>query len=110
MPARAFLEAAALREQPLRQLLFRWRRTTSKTCRKPISAVQSFFSTLTQISPAFDTFGWNIFVMKKPTHSTAVPCQRVHVRALNQYKSSCTSSSRCKDGCCGSRPSQTAIV
>ena len=41
-------------------------RTTSKTCRRPISAVQSFFSTLTQISPALETFGWKIFVMKKP--------------------------------------------
>ena len=46
-------------------------RTTRSTCRRPISAVQSFFSTLTQISPAFDTFGWKIFVMKNPARGAA---------------------------------------
>ena len=36
----------------------------TSTCRNPRSAFQSFFSTFTQISPDFDTLGWNILVRK----------------------------------------------
>ena len=35
-----------------------------------MSAVQSFLSTFTQISPVLDTLGWKIFVMKKPAGCT----------------------------------------
>lgn len=43
---------------------------TMSTCRRPISAVQSLFKTLTQISPDFETLGWNILVVKKPLGGT----------------------------------------
>jgi len=33
----------------------------------PYEDCQSFFNVLTQISPAFDTLGWKIFVANQPT-------------------------------------------
>ena len=36
----------------------------TRTCRKPRSDFQSRLSTLTQISPIFETFGWKILVKK----------------------------------------------
>jgi hypothetical protein len=41
-------------------------RITVKTCRRVVSAVQSRFRVLTQISPAVEMFGWKIRVRKKP--------------------------------------------
>ena len=38
----------------------------SSRCRSCVSAVQSFFRTFTQISPALETLGWKILVVKKP--------------------------------------------
>ena len=35
-------------------------------CLIPKSGFQSFLRVLTQISPVLDTFGWKIFVKKKP--------------------------------------------
>ena len=35
----------------------------------PYSGFQSFLRVFTQISPLFDTLGWNIFVIKKPKNS-----------------------------------------
>jgi hypothetical protein len=37
----------------------------------PRSLFQSRFSVFTQISPAFETFGWNILVRKKPAEERA---------------------------------------
>lgn len=39
---------------------------TLRTWARPMLGFQSFLSALTQISPAVDTLGWNIFVKKKP--------------------------------------------
>ena len=41
-------------------------RTTCSTWPMPRLDCQSFLSVLTQISPAFEMFGWKIFVKKKP--------------------------------------------
>ena len=38
----------------------------SRTCLSPKSLFQSFFNVFTQISPRDETFGWKIFVKKKP--------------------------------------------
>lgn len=39
-------------------------KNTKSICLIPRSDFQSFFKVLTQISPFFATFGWNILVMK----------------------------------------------
>ena len=39
---------------------------TCSTCESVCSGFQSFLSVLTQMSPAGATFGWKIFVRKKP--------------------------------------------
>lgn len=47
-------------------------RDTSNRPRCPLTSVQSFLRTLTQISPALETFGWNIFVVKNPAEAAGV--------------------------------------
>ena len=45
----------------------------------PYVDFQSFFSVLTQISPADDTFGWNIFVANQPVGQVNAGCEKKRV-------------------------------
>ena len=40
--------------------------TVTRMCAMPYEDFQSFFSVFTQISPAVETLGWNIFVASQP--------------------------------------------